>query len=333
MKCSILVTGADGFIGSHLVESLVKDGYKVRAFCFYNSQGSTGWLGYIDEKLKDKIEIILGDIRDPLCVKEAMRGVDIVFHLAALIAIPYSYRAPSSYVETNINGTLNILQAAKDLKISKVVHTSTSEVYGSAQYVPINESHPLVGQSPYSATKIAADQLAVSFWRSFETPVTILRPFNTYGPRQSLRAVIPSIITQIVKGKKEILLGNLSPTRDFNYVLDTCEAFKAVAFSNKTIGEIINSASKFEISINDTVSLIADLMESEVRILSDEKRLRPDLSEVNRLFGDNNLLKKLTDWKPKFEGIEGFRYGLEQTISWFSKKDNIAYYKSDSYLI
>jgi len=333
MKCSILVTGADGFIGSHLVESLVKDGYKVRAFCFYNSQGSTGWLGYIDEKLKDKIEIILGDIRDPLCVKEAMRGVDIVFHLAALIAIPYSYRAPSSYVETNINGTLNILQAAKDLKISKVVHTSTSEVYGSAQYVPINESHPLVGQSPYSATKIAADQLAVSFWRSFETPVTILRPFNTYGPRQSLRAVIPSIITQIVKGKKEILLGNLSPTRDFNYVLDTCEAFKAVAFSNKTIGKIINSASKFEISINDTVSLIADLMESEVRILSDEKRLRPDLSEVNRLFGDNNLLKKLTDWKPKFEGIEGFRYGLEQTISWFSKKDNIAYYKSDSYLI
>lgn len=333
MKCSILVTGADGFIGSHLVESLVKDGYKVRAFCFYNSLGSTGWLGDIDEKLKDKIEIFLGDIRDPLCVKEAMRGVDIVFHLAALIAIPYSYRAPSSYVETNINGTLNILQAATDLKISKVVHTSTSEVYGTAQYVPINESHPLVGQSPYSATKIAADQLAVSFWRSFDTPVTILRPFNTYGPRQSLRAVIPSIIIQIVKGKKDINLGNLSPTRDFNYVLDTCEAFKAVAFSNKTIGEIINSASKFEISINDTVSLIADLMEIEVRILSDEKRLRPDLSEVNRLFGDNNLLKKLTDWKPKYEGIEGFRYGLEQTISWFSKKDNIAYYKSDSYFI
>lgn len=333
MKCSILVTGADGFIGSHLVESLANDGFKVRAFCFYNSNGNPGWLNNIDQKIKSNLEIVFGDVRDPICVREAMKGVDIVFHLAALIAIPYSYKAPSSYVETNINGTLNIVQAAKDLKISKVVHTSTSEVYGTAQYTPIDETHPLVGQSPYAATKIAADQLAMSFWRSFETPVTILRPFNTYGPRQSARAVIPTIISQLAKGKREINLGNLSPTRDFNYVSDTCEAFKAVAFSDKTIGKVINSASKFEISIKDTVSLIADLMEREVDILSDNKRLRPNQSEVNRLFGDNSLLKKLTDWNPKFEGIAGFEYGLKKTINWFSNNENLAYYKSDSYSI
>ncbi len=333
MNCSILVTGADGFIGSHLVESLVKDGYKVRAFCFYNSQGSTGWLDNVDARIKQNIDFVFGDIRDPICVKEAMKGVDIVFHLAALIAIPYSYRAPSSYVETNINGTLNIIQAAKELKIKKVVHTSTSEVYGTAQYVPINESHPQVGQSPYAATKISADQLAMSFWRSFNTPVTILRPFNTYGPRQSSRAVIPTIIIQLAKGKKEISLGNLSPTRDFNYVLDTCEAFKAVAFSNKTTGKIINSASNFEISIKDTVSLIAQLMNSDVKILSEAKRLRPDLSEVNRLYGDNSLLKEITDWEPKYDGIEGFKYGLKQTINWFSNKENLTYYKFDSYSV
>ena len=326
-----LVTGADGFIGSHLVESLIKDGYRVRAFCFYNSFGNWGWLDFIDPEIKKDIDVVLGDIRDQESVFEASRGVDIIFHLASLIAIPYSYKAPSSYVETNINGTLNVIQAARKLDLEKVIHTSTSETYGTAQSVPINENHPLVGQSPYAATKIAADQLAMSFWRSFKTPISIIRPFNTYGPRQSARAVIPTIISQILSGKKEIYLGKITPTRDFNFVLDTCEAFKAIAFSDKTIGRIINSASNFEISIKETALMISSLMNSEIEIKSDENRLRPENSEVNRLFGDNTLLKELTDWDPKFSGVEGLKKGLDLTIEWFSKRENIAFYRPNEY--
>ena len=333
MKKFCLVTGADGFIGSHLVESLVRDGYKVRAFCLYNSNGNWGWIDSIDCEVKKNIEVVLGDVRDQESVLEACKGVDIIFHLASLIAIPYSYKAPSSYVETNINGTLNIIQAARKLDLEKVIHTSTSETYGTAQNVPINENHPLVGQSPYAATKIAADQLAMSFWRSFQTPISIIRPFNTYGPRQSARAVIPTIISQIISGKREISLGKITPTRDFNYVLDTCDAFKAIAFSDKTIGKIINSASNFEISIEETVFLIAKLMNNEIQIKSEENRLRPANSEVNRLYGDNTLLKELTDWEPKFAGIDGFKKGLNLTIEWFSKRENISLYRPNNYSV
>lgn len=333
MSDSLLVTGADGFIGSHLVESLVRDGYKVKAFCFYNSFGSWGWLDHIDSSIKNNVEVFLGDIRDQESVIEASKKIDIIFHLASLIAIPYSYRAPSSYVETNINGTLNILQAARKCDLKKVVHTSTSETYGTAQTVPINESHPLVGQSPYAATKIGADQLAMSFYRSFKTPVSIIRPFNTYGPRQSGRAVIPTIISQILSGKKEISLGKITPTRDFNYVYDTCEAFKAIAFSEKTIGQTINSASNFEISIEKTALLISELMNSKIEIKSDESRLRPDKSEVNRLLGDNTLLKELTNWQPSYSGLEGLKKGLNLTIEWFSKKENLSYYRPDQYSV
>ncbi len=331
MKEKILVTGADGFIGSHLVESLVKDGYKVRAFCLYNSLGKWGWLDYSTPEIKSNIEVFLGDIRDQESVLEASKGIEILFHLASLIAIPYSYRAPSSYIETNINGTLNVLQAARKLELKKVIHTSTSETYGTAQRVPIDESHPLVGQSPYAATKIGADQLAMSFWRSFQTPVSIIRPFNTYGPRQSARAVIPTIISQILAGKKQISLGKVSPTRDFNYVTDTCEAFKEIAFSDKTIGKIINSASNFEISIKDTAFLIAEVMNSTIEIKSEENRLRPENSEVNRLFGDNTLIKELTNWNPKYSGMDGFKRGLEHTVEWFSKDENISFYRPDSF--
>ncbi len=330
---NLLVTGADGFIGSHLVESLVRDGYNVRAFCFYNSIGSWGWLDHVDSSIKDNIDVHLGDIRDQESVIEACKGIDVIFHLASLIAIPYSYRAPQSYVETNIVGTLNIIQAARKLDIKKVVHTSTSETYGTAQKVPINESHPLVGQSPYAATKIGADQLAMSFWRSFKTPITIIRPFNTYGPRQSARAVIPTIISQILSGKKDISLGKIKPTRDFNYVYDTCEAFKALAFSENTVGKIINSASNFEISIEDTANLIAEIMNIEIQIKSDESRFRPEKSEVNRLFGDNSLIKELTNWQPKYSGLDGFKRGLKLTIDWFSKVENLSYYRPDNYSV
>ncbi len=333
MADSLLVTGADGFIGSHLVESLIRDGYNVKAFCLYNSIGSLGWLDHVDNSIKDNIEVYLGDIRDQESVIEACKGIDIIFHLASLIAIPYSYRAPRSYVETNIVGTLNVIQAARKFDIKKVVHTSTSETYGSAQRVPINESHPLVGQSPYAATKIGADQLAMSFWRSFKTPITIIRPFNTYGPRQSARAVIPTIIAQILSGRKEIFLGKIKPTRDFNYVYDTCEAFKALAFSENTLGKIINSASNFEISIEDTAYLIAEIMNSNIQIKSDESRFRPDKSEVNRLFGDNSLIKELTNWRPKYSGLDGFKRGLRLTIDWFSKEENLRFYKPDKYSV
>tara|TARA_Y100000589_G_C27149525_1_gene628307 strand:+ start:80 stop:1075 length:996 start_codon:yes stop_codon:yes gene_type:complete len=328
----VLVTGADGFIGSHLVELLIEEGYQVRALCIYNSAGSWGWLDSLPKNKKKLIDVTLGDIRDANCVRQIMKGCDIVFHLAALIAIPYSYIAPASYVDTNIHGTLNVLQAAKDLQISKVIHTSTSETYGSAKYVPITEDHPLVGQSPYSASKIGADQLAISFWKSFSLPVTILRPFNTYGPRQSNRAVIPQIITQIANKKEKLSLGSLSPTRDFNYVLDTCKAFVSVAESTNTAGEVINSASNFEISIGTTVTLIKDIMNSNILIEEDYKRVRPQKSEVNRLYGSNNKLLSLTSWDPKYIGLDGFRKGLEVTIEWFTRPENLILYK-DNYVI
>ena len=324
----IFVTGADGFIGSHLVELLVEEGFDVTALCIYNSSGSWGWLENISPLTKKEIKVILGDVRDPLCVKQAMKGCDTVFHLAALIAIPYSYEAPSSYIDTNIHGTLNVLQAARDLDIRKLVHTSTSETYGTAQFVPITEDHPLIGQSPYSASKIGADQMAISYWKSFELPVTILRPFNTYGPRQSNRAVIPQIITQIAKGKNQIKLGALTPTRDFNFVADTCKAFLAVARSNNTVGEIINSASNFEISIEKTALLISELMNHSIEIVSEEKRKRPLNSEVNRLFGSNKKIFSLTDWNLEYGGIEGFKKGLKITIDWFTNSNNLSLYKS-----
>ena len=330
----VLVTGADGFIGSHLVEQLVKSDYKVKAFCIYNSYGSKGWLDTLPAKTIEKIEFFLGDIRDANCVKEAMKDCTHVFHLAALIAIPYSYIAPASYIDTNVHGTLNILQAAKDLNIKQVIHTSTSETYGTAQFVPINESHPLVGQSPYSASKIAADQIATSFWKSFNTPVTILRPFNTYGPRQSNRAVIPTIITQIATGKKEIKLGKISPTRDFNFVSDTCSAFVNLLDNEIVFGKIINSASNFEVSIEETALLIAKIMNVEITIKSEENRIRPKNSEVERLFGDNSLLKKLTNWRPEFGDLKGFEKGLRITIDWFSDPSNLERYNSkNSYQI
>lgn len=328
-----LVTGADGFIGSHLVELLISQGHEVKAFCLYNSNGSWGWLDTLPEASKSQAEVVLGDIRDPLCVREAMRGCEKVFHLAALIAIPYSYVAPASYVDTNIHGTLNVVQAARDLDVKRVVHTSTSETYGTAQFVPITEEHPLVGQSPYAASKIGADQIALSYWRSFETPVAVLRPFNTYGPRQSARAVIPTIISQIASGLREIKLGALSPTRDFNFVADTCAAFLAVANSDAALGKVINAASNFEISIGATAALIAEVMNVELIIRTDEQRLRPEGSEVNRLFGDNSRLRKLTGWQPAYGGLEGFRHGLVLTAEWFSDPANLARYRPGSYAV
>ena len=329
----ILVTGADGFIGSHLVESLIEQGYHVRAFCIYNSNGSCGWLDSLPDSLKAGLEVFLGDIRDPLCVREAMRGCDQVFHLAALIAIPYSYLAPASYIDTNVHGTLNVVQAARDLGVRRVVHTSTSETYGTAQFVPITEDHPQVAQSPYAASKIAADQIALSYWRSFETPVVVLRPFNTFGPRQSARAVIPTIITQVAAGQKQIRLGALSPTRDFNFVADTCAAFQAIAGCDVALGEVVNAASNFEISIGDTAALIGDVMNVELEILTDEQRLRPEASEVNRLFGDNSRLRHLTGWKPAYGGLEGFRRGLAYTAEWFCDPANLARYRPGSYAV
>ena len=283
--------------------------------------------------MTDHIEVVLGDIRDPLCVREAMLGCDQVFHLAALIAIPYSYQAPSSYVDTNIHGTLNVVQAARELGVTRVVHTSTSETYGSAQFVPITEKHPLVGQSPYAASKIGADQLALSYWRSFETPVTVLRPFNTYGPRQSSRAVIPTIITQIASGEKSIKLGSLSPTRDFNYVEDTCAAFIAISKCDSALGQVVNASSNFEISIGDTALLIADVMNVDLDIITDEERLRPEGSEVDRLFGDNSKLRQLTEWSPIYGGLNGFRKGIHITAEWFMNPANLALYRSGLYCV
>jgi NAD dependent epimerase/dehydratase len=333
MPNKVLVTGADGFIGSHLVEALLAAGHEVRAFCLYNSNGNWGWLDSLPEATKGELDVVLGDIRDPLCVREAMLGCQQVFHLAALIAIPYSYVAPASYVDTNIHGTLNVVQAARDLGVRRVVHTSTSETYGTAQFVPITEDHPLVGQSPYAASKIGADQIALSYWRSFETPVTVLRPFNTYGPRQSARAVIPTIITQIAAGQRQIQLGALSPMRDFNFVADTCAAFLAVAGCDGALGQVVNAASNFEISIGDTAALIAEVMNAEVEISTDEQRLRPEGSEVNRLYGDNCRLRALTGWQPAYGGLEGFRRGLSITAEWFSDLANLARYRPGRYAV
>lgn len=333
MSRKVLVTGADGFIGSHLVQLLLDSGYDVRAFCMYNSSGSWGWLDTFPDHIKSEIDVVLGDIRDPLCVHEAMRDCHQVFHLAALIAIPYSYVAPSSYVDTNIHGTLNVVQAARDLGVSRVIHTSTSETYGSAQFVPITEDHPLVGQSPYAASKIGADQIALSYWRSFETPISVLRPFNTYGPRQSARAVIPSIITQIAAGQRRLELGSLSPTRDFNFVTDTCNAFLELSRCDRALGRVINAASSFEISIGDTVALIADVMNADVDIITDKNRLRPEASEVNRLYGDNQLLLNLTDWVPAYGGLDGFRRGLALTAKWFSDPHNLSHYRPGRYAL
>lgn len=332
IKKKILVTGADGFIGSHLTESLVRSGYDVRAFVLYNSFNSWGWLDEAPLDIRRSLDVFSGDIRDPYGVRKAMEGCDTVLHLAALIAIPYSYHSPDTYVDTNIKGTLNVVQAARDFGV-KVVHTSTSEVYGTALTVPISETHPLQGQSPYSASKIGADQLALSFYSSFETPVTVLRPFNTYGPRQSARAVIPSIITQIASGVRELKLGALHPTRDFNFVKDTVSAFKNIMSCDAAIGTVVNAGSGFEISIGDTVKMIADLMGADVSIKTDEQRLRPEKSEVERLLADNSRLKSLTDWSPQYGSLEGMRQGLMETIEWFSNPANLAKYKADRYNI
>jgi dTDP-glucose 4,6-dehydratase len=332
-EAKVLITGADGFIGSHLVETMAINGYKVRAVVFYNSFNSWGWLDKSPPEIKERIEVFSGDIRDPYGVKEAMKGCDAVIHLAALIAIPYSYHSPETYVDTNIKGTLNILQAAKELKIKKLIHTSTSEVYGTAKYVPIDENHPVLGQSPYSATKIAADQLALSFYSSFDLPVTIARPFNTYGPRQSARAVVPTIISQIASGIKNIKLGALSPTRDFNYIEDTVTGFISILESEKTNGEIINIGSGYEISIRDTVHLIASLMNINVAISEDISRVRPKLSEVERLLADNTKAKKMLNWSPEYHGADGLKKGLLKTIEWFNNPNNIKIYKTDRYNI
>lgn len=331
MTKSVLVTGADGFIGSHLVETLVKKGFKVRAFVMYNSFNTYGWIDTLDRSIINQLEIIPGDIRDPFGVNKATKGCDAIFHLAALIAIPYSYHSPATYIDTNIKGTLNVLQGAMTHNVEKVIHTSTSEVYGTAQFVPITEDHPLQGQSPYSASKIGADQLAYSYHASFDLPVIIARPFNTYGPRQSARAVIPTIITQIASGKKEIKLGAKSPTRDFSYVQDTADAFLATLQADNALGEVINFGSNFEISIEDTVHLIAEIMKEEVFISTDTERFRPKNSEVERLFADNSKGIRLLNWKPKFSGKDGFKKGLIETINWFKNKDNLSMYKVDQY--
>ncbi|MBD9355067.1 NAD-dependent 4,6-dehydratase LegB [Methylomonas albis] len=321
----VLVTGADGFIGSHLVEMLAARGFQVRALAQYNSFNSWGWLE--DATCKDDIEVVSGDVRDPQFCRLACRDIDTVFHLAALIAIPYSYQAPDSYVDTNIRGTLNICQAARDNGVKRLIHTSTSEVYGTAQYVPIDEKHPLQPQSPYSASKIAADAMAMSFFNAFNLPVTIARPFNTYGPRQSARAVIPTIITQIAAGKKQIQLGDVSPTRDFNYVEDTCRGFIALAEAAQAIGETVNIGSNFEISVGDTLNLIKNIMASDVEFLVDEQRLRPEKSEVNRLWCDNSKIKQLTGFAPQVTLEEGLR----RTVAWFGNADNLKRYKADIY--
>jgi len=327
----VLLTGADGFIGSHITEALVRAGHKVKAFVYYNSFNSWGWLDQCKPDVIGEFEVFAGDIRDPHGVKEAMQGCDAALHLAALIAIPYSYHSPDSYVDTNIKGTLNVLQAARQLELGRVIHTSTSEVYGTARFVPITEDHPLQGQSPYSATKIASDQLAYSFHASFGLPVVTVRPFNTYGPRQSARAVIPTIISQIASGKRSIRLGTLSTTRDFNYINDTVTGFIAALNSEAGVGEVVNLGSNFEISIGDTAALIAESMNVEIDIHTDESRIRPANSEVERLWCDNTKAKTLFDWSPQYAGREGFKRGLEETVQWFSNPANLQVYKTDIY--
>jgi len=328
----ICVTGADGFIGSHLTEALVRAGHSVRAFVLYNSFGSWGWLDHAPSDVRASLDVFAGDIRDPHGVKQALRDCDAVLHLASLIAIPYSYHSPDTYVDTNIKGTLNVLQAARDLCTARVIQTSTSEVYGTARFVPITEDHPLQGQSPYSATKIAADQLALSFYASFGLPVMIVRPFNTYGPRQSARAVIPTIITQIAAGQRRIKLGAVSPTRDFNYVADTVGGFLA-ALDSEVVGGVINIGSNFEVSVGETAALIAEVMGAEIEIVSDEERLRPELSEVQRLWADNTKAREILGWTPGYAGRDGLRRGITETARWFLEPKNLAVYKTDRYSI
>jgi NAD dependent epimerase/dehydratase len=330
---TVLVTGADGFIGSHLTEALIRQGHKVRAFVFYNSFNSWGWLDSCSPEVRGQFEVFAGDIRDPHGVKEAMKGCDNVLHLAALIAIPYSYHSPATYVDTNIKGTLNVLQAAREIGIKRLIHTSTSEVYGTARFVPITEEHPLQGQSPYSATKIAADQLAYSYYTSFALPVVIARPFNTYGPRQSARAVIPTIITQIANGDRHIKLGSVTPTRDFNYVKDTVAGFIAALNSERGIGEVVNFGSNFEISVGETAKLISEVMNAKVEIIADDVRFRPSNSEVERLWADNLKAKQLFGWQPIYGGRDGFKRGLAETVEWFINQGNNKKYKPGLYNI
>ncbi len=321
----VLITGSEGFIGSHLTETLVELGAEVTALVQYNSFNNWGWIDTFNDKIKDSIEVVTGDIREYDNMKRIIKGKDVVFHLAALIAIPYSYLSPMAYVRTNVEGTTNVLEACRDYEVEKIIHTSTSETYGTALYVPIDEKHPMQGQSPYSASKIAADKMAESFYRSFGTPVATIRPFNTYGPRQSARAVIPTIISQILSGKREIRLGSLTPTRDFNYVKDTVEAFISVAESDKTIGQVVNVGSNHEISIGDLARNIIELTNNEVKIICDEERLRPEKSEVNRLWADNAKIKELIGWEPKY----ALKEGLKETIHWI--ENNMEYYKPDIY--
>ena len=326
----ILVTGADGFIGSHVVETLVKSGHEVRAFVLYNSFNSWGWLDDSDKSVRESIDVFAGDIRDPHGVDNAVSGQEVILNLAALIAIPYSYHSPDTYIDTNIKGTLNILQAARRHEVSRVIQTSTSEVYGTAQYIPIDEKHPLHPQSPYAASKVGADQLALSFHASFKTPVGVLRPFNTYGPRQSARAVIPTIISQLAAGR-EVKLGSLSPTRDFSFVQDTANGFLAAAMSDAIVGQTVNLGSGFEISIQETAETIAKLMNVELKLANDEQRVRPESSEVERLHASIQKAKEVLGWQPQLKGLEGFKAGLKQTIDWFSNPTNLARYKADRY--
>lgn len=327
----ILVTGADGFIGSHLTEALVRAGHDVRAFVLYNSFNSWGWLDQCAADVAGKFEVFAGDIRDPHGVRKAMQGCDTVMHLAALIAIPYSYHSPDTYIDTNVKGTLNVVQAARELGVTRVVHTSTSEVYGTAKFVPITEEHPLQGQSPYSASKIGADQIALSFYNAFDTPVAVIRPFNTYGPRQSARAVIPTVITQIASGARRIKLGAVHPTRDFNFVEDTVRGFMAVAGAPRAVGEVVNIGSNFEISVGDTVRMIAEVMGAEVEIETEAERLRPEKSEVDRLWAANAKARELAGWEPAYGGREGLRRGLEKAAAWFSDPANLKLYKTGQY--
>ena len=329
----VLVTGAEGFIGSHLTEELVRRGHDVRAFVLYNSFGSWGWLDSVAEEIRAKLDVFAGDVRDPNGVRQAVEGCDAVLHLAALIAIPYSYHSPDTYIDTNVKGTLNVLQAARSFGIKRLIHTSTSEVYGTARFVPITEAHPLQGQSPYSASKIAADQLAYSFFASFGTPVVIARPFNTYGPRQSARAVIPTIITQLLSGQRQVKLGALAPTRDFNFVADTVAGFVSALESDRGLGEVVNFGTGFEISIEDTAKLIGEVMGAKLEIATEGQRLRPENSEVERLCADASRARELFGWQPRYGGREGLERGLAETVRWFSDTGNLARYKSERYNI